>query len=130
MFNDFHSRAGAPEAGPFYTLKDHERKLMEKENALNSVVDSDDDISGGEETPLDAPTMVDTAVEALRAHNSMVGTHEHALRSGMAPTEPVPVTVCQHLLITEPMPEPSEVLESSERNMAGQSLLPNLKPYA
>ena len=39
------------------------------------------------------------------------------------------MTVQQHLLITEPMPEPSDRLESAERNMAGQSLLPNLQPY-
>lgn len=40
-----------------------------------------------------------------------------------------PVTVWQHLLITELMPETSDKLESTERNLAGQSLLPNLRPY-
>ena len=38
LFNDFHSRAGAPRAEPLYTLADHARKVEEKLNQLREDV--------------------------------------------------------------------------------------------
>ena len=68
--------------------------------------------------------MVDTAVADLKEHNHTPSC-THARHSGDAQVSGhVSATVRQHLLITEPMSEPSDVLESSESNLAGQSSCP------
>ena len=88
-FNDFHTRAGAPEAGPFYTLQEHHAERLEaKLNALKNEVEDGD------------------------------GT-QHETGS---------VSVRQHLLITEPVLEPSDKLDKHEKKLAGESLLPYLTP--
>ena len=94
-FNDFHSRAGAPENGPFYTLAEHAERLEKKLQQLQEEVGD----HGGSEPD-------DTASHPATAP-----------------------TVTQHLLITEPMPTPTDKLDTHERNLAGESLLPHLPPH-
>ena len=50
-YNDFQSRAGAPEVDSLYTLKDHERKLLAKERALLRVDAECSDSDSAEEEP-------------------------------------------------------------------------------
>ena len=39
IYNDFHSRGGAPDAQPFYTLNEHEEGLEAKLHALEEMRD-------------------------------------------------------------------------------------------
>ena len=87
-FNDFHTRAGAPEAGPFYTLQQHAERLEAKLNALKREIGVD------------------------------AGESEEVQEA----------SVRQHLLITEPVLEPSTKLAKHEKNLVGESLLPYLAP--
>ena len=43
-FNDFHTRNSAPKAGPFFTLKDHERKILEKLEKMKAVAEGDESV--------------------------------------------------------------------------------------
>ena len=108
LFNDFHTRAGAPGSGPFFTLADHADKLEQKLARLERDVERGTPgaaSKSGEEpvTPADADT---------------TGT----------PTPDSTTPVRQHLLITEPMPQPTDALDKHEKNLPGESLLPYLPP--
>ena len=78
-YNDFHSRAGAPEGEAFYTLKDHERRLVAKEKALRD--DAECSTSDSEEDHANDSTAVDAAVADLKEHNH-TDTCTHAQPSG------------------------------------------------
>ena len=40
FFNDFHSREGAPEAAPFFTLKEHEARLEQRLRQLQQQAEA------------------------------------------------------------------------------------------
>ena len=53
-FNDFHTRNGAPDAGPFFTLKDHERQILDKLEKMKTVAEGDDPVDEEHACELDA----------------------------------------------------------------------------
>ena len=161
-FNDFHSRDGAPDDEPFYTLAEHAERILAKEQALDKLAGDAEgeksEVSRNEDKRVTAThdtegVVHDNHIEETGSENGTVSTEDGADKYGATnksdnetpdddvnaaagatgddsnkTTTPVHV-VQQHLLITEPMPVPSDMLQKHECNMAGESLLPNLKPH-
>ena len=160
-FNDFHSRDGAPDDEPFFTLAEHAERILAKEQALNELADDtnvrksdvpqntderdtatpvkdtkDKDHIGDTEIKKDTD-LVKKETDEGTAENEKISENPEGESSAAATaacddsdTSTTPVHVVQqHLLITEPMPVPSDALQKHECNMTGESLLPNLKPH-
>ena len=198
-FSDFHSRDGAPDDEPFYTLQAHAERILQKEQALDRRADGkqvarrssaaqspinnittktntigasvDDgepdhgDVTDGSsrDGPTKDPTPDNSVLkESASAAKASSGADTHTGSAetsdskcdntdrrgdmGMIPKRVQTHTthtssddatpcggekthvVCQHLLITEPMPVPTDKLQKHEHNLAGKSLLPHLAP--
>ena len=114
LFNDFHSRQGAPEAGPFYTLKEHEIRLEKKLQQLEQQAE------------------METAAPAGRGHE--ISKHEgnepcQHTASVLAGTKNRPQSSRQHLVLPRWEPKVSNELDVFDRNLAGKPLLPHLDQF-
>ena len=132
LFNDFHSRAGAPNSEPFFTLADHAAKLEEKLATLQE--EAGEGQSRAPVKPERSPSTASAAGADAHAREEACEGHsgapsEAAGAPSTAPTSHASAHVRQHLLITEPMPQPTDRLDKHEKNLAGESLLPYLPPH-
>ena len=117
VYNDFHSRGGAPDAQPFYTLKEHEERLEAKLHAL-------------EEASKGAAASADTheKSDADDAGGVRPGTSQRTSPQPTASSAPVQ-HVRQHLVMQRWQPEVSEELDMFDKNLAGKRLLSYLDPF-
>ena len=106
MYNDFHSRDGAPDVQPFKTLQEHQTRLENKLNGLEQASQLD---SSALQADLDA-------VKCEVCGDSPVG-------------DEAPVEMRSHLVIHRWEPGTSDELDQWDRNLAGKSLLPGLDPF-
>ena len=134
IFNDFHSRAGAPEAGPFYTLQDHENKIMSKlevilcarrQLPIQTCKATDPSETGAITSSVGASSCCTSEVgtEAAECYAAVEGDNDNSREHFRGD--------CQAKLVDhrELMPETMDAMGPTEANMAGQRLLPSLDPF-
>ena len=133
LYNDFHSREGAPGAEPFFTLKEHEHRLEAKLQRLEKLaagagVGTDaesegDDVGSEVDVSGTAPVPAGEASDHAKESGGTSGTAREGVRAD--------VRVKQHLVLPrwEPEVSVSEELDLFDRNLAGKSLLPHLDQF-
>ena len=109
LFNDFHSRGGAPDAAPFQTLEQHEQRLQRKLDGLEEQ----------------AALSTDQLDARLAAAVPLEGAPGPAGRGSASD----PKVVRQHLVLPRQEPASTEDLDQWDRNLAGKSLLPEVQPF-
>ena len=117
VYNDFHSRGGAPDAKPFYTLKEHEERLEAKLLALEEASKGAADSAG-----------VHKESDAEGTGQVSTGTAQRTSPQTTASAAPVQ-HVRQHLVMQRWQPEVPEELDMFDKNLAGKRLLPHLDPF-
>ena len=120
LYNDFHSRAGAPEAAPFCTLNEHQERMDRKVRRMESTAG----ISLEElDSRLDASIAVFDADTDGEGKNTTPGVATEDGSGGQT------VRVRQHLVLPREEPASSDRLDQWETNMAVKPLLPEVKPF-
>jgi len=126
LFNDFHTRGGAPRRTPFLSLQEHARRLDERLTALRNPP------AAGNPATWDLshlPCKDQTSADQSPAEAGESGSPGKAGQTTPPPTEGQPQQVWrQHLVIVPPAPADTDELQRHEHNLAGVSLLPELEP--
>ena len=133
MYNDFHSREGAPGAEPFYTLKQHEQRLEAKLRHLETVAEGtgvDPGAKGeGDDDSSEASKSKMVAAPAGDGGCGHAEASEGASRSEAQEGERGDIKVRKHLVLPRWEPQVSDELDLFDRNLAVKSLLPHLDQF-
>ena len=121
LYNDFHSREGAPGAEPFFTLKQHEQRLEAKLQRLEKLAAGTEGEADAKSESDDVDSEVEVSGTAPVPADAASGAAQEGGRAG--------VKVRQHLVLPRWEPAVSDELDLFDRNLAGKSLLPHLDQF-
>ena len=129
LYSDFHSRGGAPDAQPFYTLQEHQERLEAK---LAQLEGESEHMAGDPDVKLASATKLPAAVGAAKekgADGAVKATPNAKGRPALGAGEKDVKHVRQHLVLQRWEPAVSDELDMFDRNLGGKRLLPHLEPF-